>query len=152
MKPFHFYLHVAQGCTLENPVGISQYGCVWTQPFTSARVRTKKSTRGSWKYGRIEVRAMLPRGNFLWPAIWMLPTDQEYGTWAASGEIDIMEARGQLNALSKVEGTLHYGAMWPNNVYEGSGPTSFPGLQHMLAWQQGSHPGPHSGRGPSRYR
>ena len=46
--------------------------------------------------GRFEVRAQLPAGNFLWPAIWMMPTSSAYGGWATSGEIDIMEARGQL--------------------------------------------------------
>lgn len=63
-----------QGCTNNN-------GCEGTQPFTSGRVRTKLSPVGSWRYGRVEVRAQLPRGNFLWPAIWMLPTDNAYGKW-----------------------------------------------------------------------
>ena len=107
------YTGSAAGCTNSD-------GCTWSKPFTSGRVRTKKSAFGSWRYGRVEVRAQLPRGDFLWPAIWMLPTDNAYGTWAASGEIDIMEARGQRPSL--VEGTLHYGAQWPNNVYSGSGP------------------------------
>ena len=33
----------------------------------------------------------MPAGDYLWPAFWMLPTDNVYGTWAASGEIDIFE-------------------------------------------------------------
>ena len=49
-----------------------------------------------------------------------------FGKWAASGEIDIMEARGQASQASIVEGTLHYGAEWPNNVLRGSGRKSFP--------------------------
>lgn len=60
-----------QGCTNNN-----DNSCGWTRPFTSARVRTKASPSGSWRYGRFEVRAQLPRGDFLWPAIWMLPTDK----------------------------------------------------------------------------
>lgn len=60
--------------------------------FTSARVVTKG--KGDFLYGRIEVRAKLPGGKGTWPAIWMLPTDNTYGTWPASGEIDIMEHVG----------------------------------------------------------
>jgi beta-glucanase (GH16 family) len=55
----------------------------------SARISTKNHY--SITYGRVEVRAKLPRGDWLWPAIWMLPNS---GTWPMSGEIDIMEARG----------------------------------------------------------
>jgi beta-glucanase (GH16 family) len=86
--------------------------------YTSARLNTAKSA--SWLYGRFEMNAKLPNGKHLWPAFWMLPTDNKYGTWAASGEIDIMEYRGQV--LDKVEGTLHFGGQFPNNVYQGSGP------------------------------
>ena len=50
--------------------------------------------KGDWLYGRFEVRAKLPKGRGTWPAIWMLPTDSDYGTWPASGEIDIMEHVG----------------------------------------------------------
>jgi beta-glucanase (GH16 family) len=60
--------------------------------YTSARLKTEDL--GDWLYGRIEVRAKLPPGKGLWPAIWMLPTDWEYGNWPASGEIDIMENVG----------------------------------------------------------
>ena len=84
--------------------------------YSSGRVRTKK--RGDWKYGRIEVRAKMPKGQGIWPAIWMLPTDEQYGGWAASGEIDIMEFRGQNE--QEVLGTLHYGGGWPKNTFSGS--------------------------------
>jgi beta-glucanase (GH16 family) len=83
--------------------------------FSSGRVRTKH--RGDWRYGRIEIRAKLPVGQGLWPAIWMLPTDEEYGGWAASGEIDIMEAVGQRPDV--ILGTLHYGGVWPANASNG---------------------------------
>ena len=43
---------------------------------------------------QVEVRAKLPRGDWLWPAIWMLPRWEAYGKWPSSGEIDIMESRG----------------------------------------------------------
>jgi beta-glucanase (GH16 family) len=60
--------------------------------YTSARLVTKN--KGDWTYGRIEVNAKLPSGRGTWPAIWMLPTGWEYGTWPNSGEIDIMEHVG----------------------------------------------------------
>lgn len=60
--------------------------------YTSARLVTKG--KGDWLYGRIEVKAKLPNGRGLWPAIWMLPTDWSYGGWPSSGEIDIMENVG----------------------------------------------------------
>lgn len=52
-------------------------------------------TRGKadWVYGRVEVRAKLPKGRGMWPAIWMMPTDSKAG-WPACGEIDIMEYVG----------------------------------------------------------
>ncbi len=60
--------------------------------YSSARLVTKN--KGDILYGRIEVKAKLPAGKGTWPAIWMLPTDWEYGGWPASGEIDIMEHVG----------------------------------------------------------
>jgi beta-glucanase (GH16 family) len=86
-----------------------------TRQYTSARIRTKN--KGDWKYGRFEIRAKLPGGKGLWPAIWMLPTDNTYGTWAASGEIDIMEFIGHQENI--VHGTLHYGGEWPENKHSG---------------------------------
>ncbi|MCF8260035.1 MAG: glycoside hydrolase family 16 protein [Melioribacteraceae bacterium] len=60
--------------------------------YTSARLVT--AGKGDWLYGRIEVRAKIPRAVGTWPAIWMLPTDWVYGGWPSSGEIDIMEHVG----------------------------------------------------------
>jgi len=93
---------------------------VVTRGHSSARLRTR--SQGDWTYGRIEARARLPHGQGLWPAIWMLPTDEVYGGWARSGEIDSMEAvnlgvPGENE--NRVHGTLHYGAEWPGNVYTG---------------------------------
>ena len=53
----------------------------------------------------------------MWPALWLLPQDNKYGGWAASGEIDILEAKGQ--EPYQVLGTLHYGSGWPANVHTG---------------------------------
>lgn len=87
-----------------------------TRNYTSARLRTKY--RGDWTYGRFEVRAKLPVGKGLWPAIWMLPTDSEYGGWAASGEIDIMEMLG--HEPNRIYGTIHYGGQYPRNKHTGT--------------------------------
>ncbi len=90
-----------------------------TLPYSSARLRTKH--QGDWRFGRIEVRAKLPRGQGTWPAIWMLPTDAVYGAWAASGEIDIMEAVNLgVGGDQRIYGTLHYGSYWPANVHSGA--------------------------------
>lgn len=93
-----------------------------TRPFTSAKLTTRG--KAAWQYGRIEVRARLPQGQGTWPAIWMLPEDNQFGTWAASGEIDILEAvnlgvpcaecpGGRENTIL---GTLHFGGQWPDNA------------------------------------
>ncbi len=73
--------------------------------YTSARLRTKG--KGDWKYGRIDVRAKVLQGQGLWPAIWMLSTDNAYGDWPTSGEIDIMEMVG--SDPTHLFGTIHYG-------------------------------------------
>ena len=89
--------------------------------YTSARLKTRKrdgSSLFSKAYGRFEFRAKLPTGKGVWPALWMLPLDDaKYGGWPLSGEIDVMEARGQ--EPTKVLGTLHYGSKWPGNVHSG---------------------------------
>uniref|UniRef100_H2Z6L9 GH16 domain-containing protein n=1 Tax=Ciona savignyi TaxID=51511 RepID=H2Z6L9_CIOSA len=83
--------------------------------YTSGRMHSNFA----WKYGRVEVRAKLPNGYGLWPAIWMMPRDSVYGGWPESGEIDIMEARGQ--DLDQFGSTIHYGICCDNHYYETSG-------------------------------
>lgn len=113
-------------------------------PYTSARLRTvtDDETLFSTTYGRIEARIRMPQGEGLWPAFWMLPVDETiYGGWAASGEIDIMEAKGRLP--EGVGGTLHYGKVWPGNTYksqdysfpEGTDITDF--HVYSLEWEPG---------------
>lgn len=63
-----------------------------TNQYTSARLVSKG--RRAWLYGRMEVRARLPKGLGTWPAIWMLPEHNKYGGWPKSGEIDVMEHVG----------------------------------------------------------
>ncbi len=106
--------------------------------YTSARIRTIH--KGDWKYGKFEIRAKMPIGQGMWPAFWMMPTDNVYGGWAASGEIDIMEYLG--NDTTTVYGTLHYGGAWPNNVHSGQSYTLNSGFYssfhtYTLIWEEG---------------
>jgi beta-glucanase (GH16 family) len=71
--------------------------------YTSARLKTLG--KQSWKYGRIEARMKLPRGQGIWPAFWMMGDDVEKAGWPDCGEIDIMEHIGKEPA--KVHGTIH---------------------------------------------
>jgi beta-glucanase (GH16 family) len=73
--------------------------------YTSARLVSKN--KGDWMYGRIEVKAKLPKGKGTWPAIWMLPTTWDLGNggWPDNGEIDIMEHVGY--DQGRVYGTIH---------------------------------------------
>lgn len=85
--------------------------------YTSGRINSKFS----WKYGKVDVRAKLPVGYGLWPAIWMMPQDSVYGGWPKSGEIDICEARGEFPY--QIASTIHYGDLpcCNNHYWESSG-------------------------------
>ena len=80
--------------------------------YTSARILTRDLA--SFTYGYFEARIKLPTVQGMWPAFWMMPqpsdpssTRNEYGGWSASGEIDIMEARGRIPG--EIGNALHYG-------------------------------------------
>lgn len=74
--------------------------------YTSGKVTTQN--KKDFMYGKVCVSAKVPEGQGLWPAIWMMPTDESYyGQWPKCGEIDIMEVLG--NDTSVSYGTLHYG-------------------------------------------
>jgi beta-glucanase (GH16 family) len=73
--------------------------------YTSAKIKT--DGKRPFKFGRIDIRAILPEGKGLWPAFWLLPQSSVYGGWPRSGEIDLMEYLGHEPA--KVYGTAHYG-------------------------------------------
>ena len=86
--------------------------------------RTSGLPRGSWassklttegkfsvKYGRIEARIKNPvNDQGFWPAFWMMPSDNAYGGWASSGEIDIMENKSRQSGT--ISSALHYGGAW----------------------------------------
>ena len=80
------------------------------QEYTSSRIIT--SGKRNFKYGRIDIRAALPKGQGIWPALWMLGSNFNTVGWPKCGEIDIMEmvggdASGRNNT---VHGTVHWDA------------------------------------------
>lgn len=75
------------------------------QDYASGKIFTKGIA--DWRYGFVEVRAKLPCGRGIWPAIWMLSSD-ESRPWPAMGEIDILEHVGW--DPGRVHGTVHTGA------------------------------------------
>ena len=84
--------------------------------YTSARITTQD--RVAFRYGRIEARIRLPGGKGLWPAFWLLSQDSPYGSWAATGEIDVMEASNLgVGGKNDVFLTLHYGGEFPENRF-----------------------------------
>lgn len=95
---------------------IAKKETVGSNTYTSARIRTINKV--DFASGRIEVRARIPVGRGYWPAIWFLPTENHYGIWPLSGEIDLMEAKGQ--EPQTIHGTIHYGAYTPNNRFTGN--------------------------------
>ncbi|KAH6669868.1 concanavalin A-like lectin/glucanase domain-containing protein [Halenospora varia] len=83
-------------------------------PVRSARLSTKG--KKTLKYGRVEVVAKMPKGDWLWPAVWMMPQSDVYGTWPQSGEIDIVESKGNDGAhypdgRDSVISALHWGPL-----------------------------------------
>ena len=110
---------VQDGCLFIEARQGAYTGPEGTREFTSSRLRTKG--RGDWKYGRFEIRAKLPTGQGYWPAIWMLPTDNVYGGWPHSGEIDILELLGHQPNVA--HGTLHYANPERHHTYRGTNTT-----------------------------
>lgn len=89
--------------------------------YTSSRINTKD--KFSFKYGRMDIRAALPEGKGLWPALWMLGQNFSTVSWPYCGEIDIMEMIGGNGLENRTLGTAH----WNNGgVYESNGTTKKP--------------------------
>jgi hypothetical protein len=85
------YLHI----TALNPSGTS---------YTSGRITTQG--KKEFTYLKVDIRAKLPEGKGMWPALWMLGKNFSSVGWPSCGEIDIMELVG--NAPSIVHGSLHW--------------------------------------------
>lgn len=74
--------------------------------YTSAKIITQG--KFSFQYGRIDIRALLPKGQGIWPALWMLGNNISSVGWPSCGEIDIMELIGGKGRENQIHGTLHY--------------------------------------------
>ncbi len=74
--------------------------------YTSARMVTLG--KQDFQYGRVDIRAALPEGQGIWPALWMLGSNFRSVGWPASGEIDIMEMVGGGGRENTVHGTVHW--------------------------------------------
>lgn len=77
--------------------------------YTSGSIHTQD--KFEFKYGRVDVRAKLPKGNGVWPAIWMLGANFEEIEYPLAGEIDIMEFVGI--EPDEIHGTVHF--PWDNH-------------------------------------
>ncbi|EED84213.1 hypothetical protein POSPLDRAFT_122634 [Postia placenta Mad-698-R] len=124
------YTYNISGCTSTNltscgAVSNSTTGSV-INPAMSARISTRNSH--SIRYGKVEIVAKMPVGDWLWPALWMLPVNDTYGPWPASGEIDIVESRGNgINYAAQGRNVVRASLNW--------GPLSFlNGVAKTYGW------------------
>jgi len=108
--------------------------------YSSARMITKN--KKVFKFGRIDIRAKLPKGKGIWPALWMLGNNIDAVGWPACGEIDILEFLG--HETNKIYGTMHWGANTNSHASKGTSYTlasgSFDQQFHVYSflWQQDS--------------
>lgn len=89
-------------------------------PVRSARLNTKD--KKTIKYGKVEVVARMPQGDWIWPAIWMMPQQSVYGDWPRSGEMDIAESKGNHgdrypDGRDSVSSTLHWGPVMAEDAF-----------------------------------
>ncbi|OVE57731.1 family 16 glycosylhydrolase [Chryseobacterium mucoviscidosis] len=99
----------------------------YTKNYTSARLNSKFA----FKYGRVDVRAKVPKNQGNWPAIWLLGRNinepggyfaSTYGNtnWPACGEIDMMEYGIFPSApVNFIKSTLHTPSSSGNSVNHG---------------------------------
>lgn len=107
--------------------------------FTSARMVTKG--KKEFTYGRIDIRAKMPVGKGIWPALWMLGGNISQVSWPACGEIDIMEYLG--HDVTKIYGTAHYndnGHQYKGSSYQLPAGQGYNDKFHVFSilWQENS--------------
>ena len=130
-------------CTIDWHYGCERRGTPDNiiNPIRSASLTTWVTFR--FKYGTVEFRAKMPAGDWLWPALWFMPRYSVYGAWPRSGEIDMMESRGNRQLFSDganvgVEqggSTIHYGPNPDFNDFMNSHATR----NRIPGWDQGFH-------------
>ena len=95
--------------------------------YTSSRLKTQG--KQFFTYGRVDIRAKLPKGQGIWPALWMLGESITTVSWPASGELDIMEMiGGTINREKTTHGTIHYSNAAGGREYTGGSTTVENGL------------------------
>ena len=92
--------------------------------YTSSRLKTQG--KFNFTHGRVDIRAVLPEGQGIWPALWMLGESITSVGWPRCGEIDIMEILG--HEPSKLHATVHYANNNGDRVMNGTS-TNLPGGQ-----------------------
>ncbi len=94
--------------------------------YTSSRLITKD--KFEFTHGRVDIRAVLPEGQGIWPALWMLGENISEVSWPRCGEIDIMELLG--HEPNKVHGTVHFAQPNGNHQFKGSSITAPAGKKY----------------------
>lgn len=106
-----------------------------TGEYSYSSARMKSLGLQEFQYGRIDVRALLPKGKGVWPAIWMLGANYSQMGWPACGEIDIMELLG--HQAGTVHGTAHWGDDYSQWQHQGNDisiyPDHFDGEFHVFS-------------------
>ena len=74
--------------------------------YTSTRIKTEGEVE--FTYGRVDIRAALPEGQGIWPALWALGANFRQVGWPRTGELDIMEMIGGRGRENTVHGTMHW--------------------------------------------
>ncbi|XP_058818673.1 beta-1,3-glucan-binding protein-like [Topomyia yanbarensis] len=120
----------ADQCTKHSFLGCERTGSHFQilNPVKSASLRTVDSF--AFKYGKVEISAKLAAGDWLWPAISFLPKSNSYGMWPASGEIDLLESKGNRDliknginvGIEQISSKLQFG---PNEAYNAESTATF---------------------------
>ncbi len=102
--------------------------------YTSSRIITQDKVE--FQFGRVDIRAAMPEGQGLWPALWMLGANFDEVGWPACGEIDIMELLG--HEPDVVHGTAHFATNTGERRFLGmsrelSGDDTFAGEFHVFS-------------------
>ena len=78
--------------------------------FTSAKLTT--ADKFQFKYGRVDVRAVVAEGQGLWSTAWMLGANHSQIGWPYSGEIDIVDTIGGVRDGIPQEGMIVNNMYW----------------------------------------
>ncbi|XP_029728560.2 beta-1,3-glucan-binding protein-like [Aedes albopictus] len=120
----------ADQCTKQSTFGCERVGSHVhiLNPIKSASLRTVDTF--AFRYGKVEISAKLPAGDWMWPAVAFLPKYNPYGAWPASGEIDLLESKGNRDliknginvGIEQVTSKLQFG---PNEGYNAGSTATF---------------------------